>query len=137
MARSTRVVNLIKNIYTLWGRKRFLLPVTYFSTKLPSACYILSDEPFYPTSNGYKNHIFCCGAKYNKFFVFIFKKLKYWCLWWFFYNKNIENLSKHIITENTRRMTPYLLKSYVPFKSNSQGRTLQSSTSTIRYPLLR
>jgi len=25
---------LIKNIYTLWGRKRFLLPVTYFSTNL-------------------------------------------------------------------------------------------------------
>jgi len=30
MARSTRLVILIKNIYTLWGRKRFLLPVTYF-----------------------------------------------------------------------------------------------------------
>jgi len=28
MARSTRLVILIKNIYTLWGRKRFLLPVT-------------------------------------------------------------------------------------------------------------
>jgi len=71
MARSTRLVILIKNIYTLWGRKRFLLPVTYFSTNLvypftlrvtgitnPSACYILSDEssiPFYSTSNGYKN----------------------------------------------------------------------------------
>jgi len=26
MARSTRLVILIKNIYTLWGRKRFLLP---------------------------------------------------------------------------------------------------------------
>jgi len=32
MARSTRLV--IKNIYTLWDRKRFLLPVTYFPTKL-------------------------------------------------------------------------------------------------------
>jgi len=32
MARSTWLVILIKNIYTLWGRKRFLLPVTYFST---------------------------------------------------------------------------------------------------------
>jgi len=30
MARSTRLVILIKNMYTLWGRKRFLLPVTYF-----------------------------------------------------------------------------------------------------------
>jgi len=30
MARSTR----LKNIYTLWGRKRFLLPVTYFPTNL-------------------------------------------------------------------------------------------------------
>jgi len=77
MARSTR----LKNIYTLWGRKRFLLPVTYFPTNLvffllpvtyfptnlvypftlrvtgiASACYILSDEssiPFYSTSNGY------------------------------------------------------------------------------------
>jgi len=29
MARSTRLVILIKN-HTLWGRKRFLLPVTYF-----------------------------------------------------------------------------------------------------------
>jgi len=28
------LVALIKNIYTLWGRKRFLLPVTYFPTNL-------------------------------------------------------------------------------------------------------
>jgi len=28
MATSTRLVILIKNIYSLWGRKRFLLPVT-------------------------------------------------------------------------------------------------------------
>jgi len=28
MARSTGLVILIKNIYTLWGRKHFLLPVT-------------------------------------------------------------------------------------------------------------
>jgi len=34
MARSTRLVILIKNIHTLWGRKRFLLPVTYFRTNL-------------------------------------------------------------------------------------------------------
>jgi len=34
MARSTRLVILIMNIYTLWGRKRFLLPVTYFPTNL-------------------------------------------------------------------------------------------------------
>jgi len=34
MARSTRLMILIKNIYTLWGRKRFLLPVTYFPTNL-------------------------------------------------------------------------------------------------------
>jgi len=34
MARSTRLVILIKDIYTLWGRKRFLLPVTYFPTNL-------------------------------------------------------------------------------------------------------
>jgi len=34
MARSTRLVVLIKNIYTLCGRKRFLLPVTYFATNL-------------------------------------------------------------------------------------------------------
>jgi len=34
MARSTRLVILIKNIYTVWGRKRFLLPVTYFPTNL-------------------------------------------------------------------------------------------------------
>jgi len=34
MARSNRLVILIKNIYTLWGRKRFLLPVTYFPTNL-------------------------------------------------------------------------------------------------------
>jgi len=46
IARSTRLVILIKNIYTLWGRKRFLLTFT------------LSDEssiPIYSTSNGY-NH---------------------------------------------------------------------------------
>jgi len=44
--RSTRLVILIKNIYTLWGRKRFR--------------YILSDKssiPFYSTSNGYNNHL--------------------------------------------------------------------------------
>jgi len=36
MARSTLLVILIKNIrvYTLWGRKRFLLYVTYFPTNL-------------------------------------------------------------------------------------------------------
>jgi len=34
MARSTRLVILIKNIYTLWGRKRFIVPVTYFATNL-------------------------------------------------------------------------------------------------------
>jgi len=58
------------NIYTLWGRNRFFLPVTYFPKNLVypfnlrvcllhtfrriSTCYILSDEqgtPFYSTSN--------------------------------------------------------------------------------------
>jgi len=34
MARSTRLVIVIKNIFTLWGRKRCLLPVTYFPTNL-------------------------------------------------------------------------------------------------------
>jgi len=34
MARSTRLSILIKNICTLWGRKRFILPVTYFLTNL-------------------------------------------------------------------------------------------------------
>jgi len=34
MARLTRLVILIKNIYTLRGRKRFLLPITYFPTNL-------------------------------------------------------------------------------------------------------
>jgi len=34
MARSTRLVILIKNIYTLWVRNIFLLPVTYFPTNL-------------------------------------------------------------------------------------------------------
>jgi len=34
MARSTRLVILIKIIYTLWGRKRILLPVTYLPTNL-------------------------------------------------------------------------------------------------------
>jgi len=38
---------LIMNIYTLWGRKRFLLPVTYFLTNLVSSI----------TSNGYKRHL--------------------------------------------------------------------------------
>jgi len=58
MARSTRVVILIKSIYTLWGRKRFILPVTYCPTNLvyPFTLFcILSDEPsipFYSTSNG-------------------------------------------------------------------------------------
>jgi len=34
MARSTQLVIPIKNIYTLWGQKRFLLPFTYFPTNL-------------------------------------------------------------------------------------------------------
>jgi len=34
MARPTRLVILNKNIYILWGRKRFLLPVTYFPANL-------------------------------------------------------------------------------------------------------
>jgi len=34
MDRSTRLVILIKNKYTLWDRKCFLLPVTYFSSNL-------------------------------------------------------------------------------------------------------
>jgi len=34
MAGSTLPVILIKNIYTLWGRKRFLLRVTHFPTNL-------------------------------------------------------------------------------------------------------
>jgi len=34
MARSTRLVILIKNVYTLWGLKRFLLPATYFPSNL-------------------------------------------------------------------------------------------------------
>jgi len=34
MARSIQIVILIQNLYTLWGRKRFLLPVTYFLTNL-------------------------------------------------------------------------------------------------------
>jgi len=33
-ARSPWLVILIKSIYTLWGRKRFLLPFTYFTTNL-------------------------------------------------------------------------------------------------------
>jgi len=32
--RRTRLVILIKNMYTLWDRKRFLLPVTSFPTNL-------------------------------------------------------------------------------------------------------
>jgi len=47
-ASSTRLVILIKNIYTIYMG----------SETLPSVCYILSDEssiPFSSTSNGYKN----------------------------------------------------------------------------------
>jgi len=32
ISRSTRLLILIKNTYTLYGRKRIVLPVTYFST---------------------------------------------------------------------------------------------------------
>jgi len=34
MAISTRLVILIINRYTLWGQKRFFLPVTYFPTNI-------------------------------------------------------------------------------------------------------
>jgi len=47
MARSTQLVTLIKNIYTLWGRKRFILPVTYFPANL---VYL------YSMRNGYKKY---------------------------------------------------------------------------------
>jgi len=43
MARSTRLVILLKNIYTLWGRKRFLLPVTRFPTNLVRVTGIISN----------------------------------------------------------------------------------------------
>jgi len=46
MGRSTRLVILIKNIYTLWGRKRFLLPVTYFPTNLVSWSLLVSATNF-------------------------------------------------------------------------------------------
>jgi len=69
VARSTWLVILINIIYTLWGRKRFRLPVTYFSETLPSACYILSKEsriPFYSTSNGYNKTFYSTSNGYNK-----------------------------------------------------------------------
>jgi len=34
MARLVRLVILMKNIYTLWGGKRIILPFTYFPTNL-------------------------------------------------------------------------------------------------------
>jgi len=51
MARLTRLVILIKNIYTLRGRKRFLLPVSYFPTKLV--------YPFTLRVTGIINNILC------------------------------------------------------------------------------
>jgi len=58
MARSTRLVILIKNMYTLWGRKRFLLPVTYFPTNLV--------YPFTLRVTGIKiEHILQMGADIN------------------------------------------------------------------------
>jgi len=39
------ILILIKNIYTLCGRKRFLLPVTYISTNLVKyACKIIRND---------------------------------------------------------------------------------------------
>jgi len=58
MARSTRLLILIKNIYTLWGRERFLLPVTYFPTSL-----------VYPLTlrvTGIKMYPQCATGKYRK-----------------------------------------------------------------------
>jgi len=51
MTRSTRLVILIKNVYTLWRQKLFLLPVTYFPTNLeypftPLVTGIMTDEKF-------------------------------------------------------------------------------------------
>jgi len=40
MAGSTRLLILIKNIYTLYSRKYFLLPVTYLSTNLVYASFV-------------------------------------------------------------------------------------------------
>jgi len=34
MARLTRLVILIKNLYTVWGRNRFHLLITYFLTNI-------------------------------------------------------------------------------------------------------
>jgi len=95
------LVILIKNIYTLRGRKRFLLPITYFystckkepfptpsmgTETLPSACYILScyilsSIPFYSTSNGYTSIPFYStsnGYKYN-FILRISYLLSWYC----------------------------------------------------------
>jgi len=56
MARSTQLVILIQNIYTLWGRKRFLLPVTYFSTNLvyPFTLRVTGIKSCHAQSNGHK-----------------------------------------------------------------------------------
>jgi len=55
----------IKNIYTLWGRKRIACYILSDDSSIPLTlrvtCYILSDEsriPFCSTSNGFENRIY-------------------------------------------------------------------------------
>jgi len=45
-AHTTRLVILIENMYTLWGRKRFLLLVTYFPTNLVYPFTLLYADQF-------------------------------------------------------------------------------------------
>jgi len=65
MARSTRLVILVKNVYTLWGRKRFLLPVTYFPTNLEYPFTLRVTDII--ITNGYSIHLHFFNAEAYSF----------------------------------------------------------------------
>jgi len=80
---STRLVLLIKSIYTLWSRKRYYKVgnATFCPLHTVRSCYILFDNgvfcqlssiPLYCTSNGYKIRVM--GIKKMKNFFYMFDK---------------------------------------------------------------
>jgi len=83
MARSTRLVILIKNIYILWGRIRFLQPVTYLP---PNIVY-----PFTLRVTGI--NMFARPKIMNKCFIMPQNKLLTFCIESKLQVRRMENIS--------------------------------------------
>jgi len=135
MARSIRLVILIKNIYTLLGRKSFLLLVTHFPTNLVypftlRVTGIIKSSYLSKCSSGYPTR-YCLkydgATKYQEqllpktvlILVYILYLVFHKSVLWHWWNANWICFSI-----------------FAPLFLSKQVRTLYTSASTIRYPLL-